>query len=352
MRVWLGGPRILGIRTGISLGKEDLGWLSGNSRGQPSSSIEGSFVYVIKGDHHLTKIGVSTNPNARLAQLRTASPFPIEFAYIAVTPGNGFDIEAAAHAALSKHRCNGEWFDVAPEMAVAAISGAAFNLSQPLQPVTQEMVGQILQIAAAGGGSAPPQHNNFLRNVGFLLLAFVVLWILFTTLMVNAHAEEAQPSIEVIAKLFAVVHHISGPIEFDDEKREAKINEGNRIVTVRQLTGFGEPCRYKIVGPRGGNMASMTINHIETWDARIKEASLFYGGMQRGTAFYHVVIPTWPSATCSVNYGGYYCDSTLETRVTEAEAQRLFDYLGTIQSFQVCAVQPIPKTFPSLIQDH
>ena len=91
MRVWLGGPRILGVRTGISLGKEDLNWLNGGAQRPKLASIEGSFVYVIRGDHNMTKIGVSTNPNARLAQLRTASPFPIDFAYIAVTPGTGFD---------------------------------------------------------------------------------------------------------------------------------------------------------------------------------------------------------------------------------------------------------------------
>ena len=70
----------------------------------------------------MVKIGVSTNPSARLGSLRTASAFPIDFSYIAVTPGTGFDIEAGAHEMLKGHRWSGEWFDVAPEMAVAAMN--------------------------------------------------------------------------------------------------------------------------------------------------------------------------------------------------------------------------------------
>ena len=61
---------------------------------------------------------------------------------------------------LKSHRCNGEWFDVAPEMAVAAIAGAAHKLGQPLLPVTAEVANQILQIAANGSG--PSSNNKYL----------------------------------------------------------------------------------------------------------------------------------------------------------------------------------------------
>lgn len=156
MRFFFSGPRILGIRTGVSFGAEDFGGAARRRRqGAPTEPMTGSFLYVIRGDHNMTKVGVTTNPQARLAQLRTGSAFPIDFSYIAVTPGTGFDIEAGAHAMLNSHRCNGEWFDVPPEMAVAAIAGAAHRLSQPLQPVTADMANQILQICAQGGGAAP-----------------------------------------------------------------------------------------------------------------------------------------------------------------------------------------------------
>jgi hypothetical protein len=159
MRFFFMGPRIFGIRPGISFGANELLRLATKPKqNKPGEPITGSFLYVIRGDHNMSKVGVSTNPNARLAQLRTASAFPIDFSYIAVTPGTGFDIEAGAHEMLKSHRCNGEWFDVQPEIAVAAIAGAAHKLNQPLLPVTAEVASQILQIAASGG----PSSNKYL----------------------------------------------------------------------------------------------------------------------------------------------------------------------------------------------
>jgi hypothetical protein len=151
MRLFFLGPRILGIRPGVSLAPEEL-----FGRGRPrATATTGSFVYVLRGDHNMTKIGVSTNPNARLAQLRTASAFPIDFAFVGVTPGTGFDIERAAHALLANHRCNGEWFDVTPEIAVAAVHAAAHRLGQPIQTVEPAQIEHILRIAAVGDPSRP-----------------------------------------------------------------------------------------------------------------------------------------------------------------------------------------------------
>jgi Meiotically up-regulated gene 113 len=161
MRFFLIGPRILGIRPGISFGLNELLRLATKpTHRKPAESMTGSFLYVIRGDHNMTKVGVTTNPTARLASLRTGSAFPIDFSYIAVTPGTGFDIEQGAHAMLASHRCNGEWFDVQSEIAVAAIAGAAHKLGQPLLPITAEVANRILQIAANGGG--PSSNNKYL----------------------------------------------------------------------------------------------------------------------------------------------------------------------------------------------
>jgi hypothetical protein len=111
MRFFFIGPRILGIRPGISFGLNELLRIANRPKQRPAEPMTGSFLHVIRGDHNMVKIGVSTNPNARLASLRTASAFPIDFSYIAVTPGTGFDIEAGAHEMLKGHRCSGEWFD-------------------------------------------------------------------------------------------------------------------------------------------------------------------------------------------------------------------------------------------------
>ena len=160
MRLFFSGPRILGIRPGISFGAEDL--FGGHRRptqrpaGEP---MTGSFVYVVRGDHNLVKIGTTTDPRARLASLRTASAFPIDYSYIAVTPDNsGPVIVRAAHTRLKRHRINGEWFGVAPENAVAALNGAARRLGKPLLQVNAD---RILRIAS-GGDRLPPADDGYL----------------------------------------------------------------------------------------------------------------------------------------------------------------------------------------------
>lgn len=154
MRFWFSGPRIFGIRPGVSFSPSDL---TGKTRQSAAGArIEGSFVYVVRGDHNMVKVGVTTNPRARLAQLRTGSAFPIEYAFIGVTPGAGYDIEAAAHAILDRHRCNGEWFDLSPEMAVSAVMGAAARLGQPLQALDIATADAVLRAAAGGGVPAEP----------------------------------------------------------------------------------------------------------------------------------------------------------------------------------------------------
>jgi hypothetical protein len=152
MRIWLAGPRLFGglIRPGVSFRPDEL--LRKRQQEPGKEPIEGSFVYVVTGDHGRVKIGVSTNPSARMAQLRTASAFPLEFAFIGVTPASGYEIEQAAHAILSSHRQSGEWFAVPADMAVAAVQTASFRLNQNLLRVTPEQAEEILRIAA----SAPP----------------------------------------------------------------------------------------------------------------------------------------------------------------------------------------------------
>jgi hypothetical protein len=130
----------------------------------------GTFLYVLQGQHGLSKIGVSKNPNARLRQLRTASAFPINFAFVAATPGTGFDIERKAHAALAAHRRHGEWFDVSANTAVAAVHGAAHRLRQPLRPIRAGAIGKL-------EGPAWPNAAAPLAAAGhFLVRALVALF--------------------------------------------------------------------------------------------------------------------------------------------------------------------------------
>jgi hypothetical protein len=128
MRFWLSGPRFIGIRPGVSFQPSDLRTRT------PAMRSASSYVYVIKDDHNNVKIGVTKNPPARLAQLRTGSSIKLDYAFLAPTSGDPYAIEQAAHAILDRYRLNGEWFDVSPELAISAVAGAAAKLGQSLSP--------------------------------------------------------------------------------------------------------------------------------------------------------------------------------------------------------------------------
>jgi hypothetical protein len=77
------------------------------------------------------------------------------------------------------HRCNGEWFDVPPEMAVAAIAGAAHKLGHPMLPVTVDTADQILSIAGGGQTSS----NQFVKPRDLIMSTIVVgvwCWIIYS----------------------------------------------------------------------------------------------------------------------------------------------------------------------------
>jgi hypothetical protein len=129
MRFCLSGPRILGIRPGISFRLDELLRKPAPS---PRRQLQDSFIYIIRNDHGMLKIGVSTNPSARLAQLRTASAVPLTIAYIAALRCDGRTVEAEVHRGLADCRQNGEWFSCPADMAVAAIGAAAYRLGEPI----------------------------------------------------------------------------------------------------------------------------------------------------------------------------------------------------------------------------
>jgi Meiotically up-regulated gene 113 len=199
MRFYLRGPRVMGIGTGISFGPEDF--RRPNTRAQ-SSSNGGSFLYVITGDHERVKVGVSIDPNKRRAQLQTGSPFPLRIAYVAVTPGTGYDIEGEAKRTLDRYRCpdgsGDEWFNVPVEMAVAAVNAAAFERGQPLCQLTQEALDATLRVMAlpedqqqaflAEGplGAAPAESDKPPSRQAMLALLALSI-IVMAALLVHAH---------------------------------------------------------------------------------------------------------------------------------------------------------------------
>jgi hypothetical protein len=143
-RFYLLGPRILGIRPGISFRPDEL-----LRKPPPRRQLQGSFIYVIRGDHGLLKIGISSNPTARLAQLRTASAVPLVIAYVSALRCNGYAIEAEVHRTLAGYRQNGERFNCPVDMAVAAIGVAAYKLGEPIASGDPKLADEIVRTVAA-----------------------------------------------------------------------------------------------------------------------------------------------------------------------------------------------------------
>lgn len=91
----------------------------------------GVFVYVIEAVavFPLVKIGIASNPNRRLAQLRTSSPFKLSLARIISTPSRlaASEVERATFSVLSLQRMKGEWFSVPVAIAIDAVEKATFE---------------------------------------------------------------------------------------------------------------------------------------------------------------------------------------------------------------------------------
>ena len=87
------------------------------------------YVYVIGPEVGLQKIGIATDPRARLGALQTASPFKlILHASIAVPFGAAHAVERRAHHRLRAARASGEWFSVPAARAIEAVKIAASAL--------------------------------------------------------------------------------------------------------------------------------------------------------------------------------------------------------------------------------
>jgi hypothetical protein len=183
MRFFFTGPRVMGIRPGISLGVSDFRRAFGSTsssmpgRSARGGAMTGSFVYVIEGESGHHKIGVSRDPIQRLSQLQTGSHVPLKFAYIGVTPGSGYDIEGRAHELLDAHRKEGEWFLVPASIAIGATLEAASRLGEPIQQVPPETVPQIIYLANQPDPNAPDEAAIARYNKRWGILAGLPWWL-------------------------------------------------------------------------------------------------------------------------------------------------------------------------------
>ncbi len=179
MRFWIGGPRILGLRTGVSFGPTDF-----RARRQ-TAVAEGGFVYVVENELGACKIGISRDPIARLAALQTGSPHRLRIAHVAGTHCTGFEIERQAHAFLAGRALGGEWFDCGPSAARHAVQASAEALNRPLVWVDLDQVPQIIALANGDAGAVKKPNNWF-----YYLLPWVSMFLNFKFLR---HIDPATP---------------------------------------------------------------------------------------------------------------------------------------------------------------
>jgi hypothetical protein len=150
VRFFLFGPRVFGLRTGLSLGREDFARFADPQRSATAGGAidpDHGFIYVMKGGNGLCKVGITVNPNGRLAQLRSSVFFPIDFAWIGAPKGDTIAIEREAHRMLDKYRRQGEWFQIEADAAVGAVHAAAFRLGQPVLDLDAAQAEQIRLVA-------------------------------------------------------------------------------------------------------------------------------------------------------------------------------------------------------------
>lgn len=120
-------------------------------------------IYVITTDRGVCKVGISDNPELRLAQLQTGAPYPIRLVYAAVH-SDAQRVETVVHHMLRRKLCYGEWFSVTDAEAIATIGKAAAQIGKPI----------------VGSGFVTPQATRlFWFKLGLAVLA---MWALFSFL--------------------------------------------------------------------------------------------------------------------------------------------------------------------------
>ena len=142
---------------------------------RPSSAMP-ELIYVIEGAGGLVKIGVSGDPLARLAQLQTASHVPLQIAYsAAVRSGNAFPLEQTVHAALGRYRQSGEWFNVPPQVAVAAIAAASHQIGDPIVEIAKEHLRYAVDRARAEERPAAPKRTTAVQTIAWIFFGLFLI---------------------------------------------------------------------------------------------------------------------------------------------------------------------------------
>ena len=83
------------------------------------------FIYVIGPLEGAQKVGLTTDPKARLATLQTGCPQELVIHVAVRVPfGEAHAVERRAHRLLEQSKVKNEWFDITPEGGIAAVLAA------------------------------------------------------------------------------------------------------------------------------------------------------------------------------------------------------------------------------------
>ena len=114
------------------------------ARWQASRSV--GFVYILRSEHGLIKLGSCTDPLVAISQLRKAAPYRLHIDYLGFTRADlAGEVENAAKGILQRHRTQARWFDCEPKVAIAAIETASKRLGYGMIQTNLEGVEDVLR---------------------------------------------------------------------------------------------------------------------------------------------------------------------------------------------------------------
>lgn len=93
-------------------------------------------VYIITTYTGYWKIGISINPEARVFELQTGSPFKLHFHGGSLIGPQGFNaraVERQLHRRLAKYRVHGEWFQCS-EAELMAVWSDVWETAKEIAP--------------------------------------------------------------------------------------------------------------------------------------------------------------------------------------------------------------------------
>lgn len=150
MRFWLGGPRLAGLRTGMSFGPEDFRRIN-RSAPAAANGMTGGFIYVISDESGRHKIGSARDPIARRATLQTGSADRLTLVFAAAAEGsNYFAVEHVAHTIMGAWRVGrggDEWFAAPASVAIGAVYEASTRTGHPIQQIQIEAIPRVIALA-------------------------------------------------------------------------------------------------------------------------------------------------------------------------------------------------------------